>query len=208
MALTRFSGDADVISQLSDQPNDNDGLSADQLKAKFDQFGATFKEYVNETLIPELESAINAAAAGIGSSGFSGSIITDRTISESKLSNSAPTQAVSTQVIRDGAVTAQKLASAIQTLLSSVPGKAVFMERSVTLLSNGWTNNQQEVEVDGVTATNAALAFGGEDTTSHTAWSNNDIWASSRTTGKVTFSCRTPPSSNVTVNILILDTEE
>ena len=207
MALTRFEGDADVISQLSDQPNDNDGLSAAQLKAKFDQFGSTFKEYVNETLIPELETAINAAAAGIGSSGFSGAIITDGTITAEKLATTAGAQAVKTEVVRDGAITLQKLAAALQAIIGSVPGKAVFTQASATLLSASWANNQQTVEVTGVTASNAVLAFGGNDTTSHTAWSNNDIWGVSQGDGTITFECRTIPSSDINVNILILDTE-
>lgn len=111
MALTRFSGDAEVISQLSNQPNDNDGLSAAQLKAKFDQYGANFKEYFNNVFIPEVESAINAAAAGIGSAGFSGAIITDNTVSAEKLLHTAGIEAVNTPAIRDSAVNEQKLAN-------------------------------------------------------------------------------------------------
>ena len=207
MALTKFNADADVISQLSNQPNDNDGLSAAQLKGKFDQIGAALKEFINETHIPEVESAINAAAAGIGSEGFSGAIIKDGTISAEKLSSQSGFEAVKTEVIRNGAVTNAKLATALQALLATITNKAVFSQASATLLSTGWGNNQQTVSVQGVTANNAVLAFGGNDTASHTAWSNNDIWGVSQGDGTITFQCRTVPSTDVNVNILILDTE-
>lgn len=205
MALPIFEGDADVISQLSNQPNDNDGLSAAQLKAKFDEFGSTFKDYLNNTLIPALETAINAAAAGIGSEGFSGAIIRDGTITAEKLSSTAGFQAIVEAVIRDGAVSDSKLSVELQTLLATIINKAVFTQTSVTLLSNGWSSNEQTVTVAGVTATNAVLATGGEDDTSHKAWSNNDIWCVSQSADSLTFACSTVPTSDVTVNILILD---
>ena len=205
MALTRFSGDADVISQLDNQPNDNDGLSAAQLKAKFDQFGSTFKDYLNNILIPELESAINAAATGIGTSGFSGAIITDGTITAEKLSSASGTQAVKTEVVRDKAITKAKLEQSVQNTLDSVADKTEHKTISVTLAANAWADNQQTVTATGVKSNNTVLAVGGEDDTSHTAWSNCDIYAIAQATNSLTFKCRTVPTSDVTVNVLILD---
>ena len=205
MALTKFTGDADVISQLSNQPNDNDGLSAAQLKAKFDQFGSTFKTYINTILIPELESAINAAAGGISPSGFSGSLILDGTISASKLSNTSGSEAVRTNVIRDKNVTKAKLEQSVQDTLDAVAGKTEHLSKTATLTSVGWSDNTQTVTVSGVTATNDIIAVGAADDTSHNAWSNCDIRAISQASNSLTFKCRTVPSSDVTANILILN---
>ena len=205
MALTRFSGDADVISQLSDQPNDNDGLSATQLKAKFDQFGATFKQYLNETLIPELESAINAAATGIGTSGFSGAIITDGTIMSEKLSSTNGVEAVRTAVVRDAAITKPKLALDVQSTLDSVASKTTHKDVSVTLLAASWSDNQQTVTVSGVKTNNVVRIDPAEDDTSYEAWVNCQIRSISQSTNSLTFKCRSAPSSDVTVNVLILD---
>lgn len=207
MALPRFSGEADVISQLSNQPNDNDGLSAQQLKGKFDYTGASLKTFLNEELIPALETAINAAAAGIGSEGFSGAIIRDGTISAEKLSTTSGFEAVTEDAIRDGAVSDDKLSAALQAIIATIIDKAIFKQVSATLLSSAWTNNQQTVTATGVTSTNAVIACGGEDTDSHKAWSNNDIWCVSQGSNSLTFACNTVPSSNVTVNVLILDKE-
>lgn len=58
MAYTQFSVDVENISHLSDLPNATDGLSSTELKARFDKAGADIKDYINNTLLPELgESA-------------------------------------------------------------------------------------------------------------------------------------------------------
>ena len=55
MALTKLAADMAIIQKLEDEPNDTGGLSAAELKAKFDEGGEAVKEWINETLIPELE---------------------------------------------------------------------------------------------------------------------------------------------------------
>jgi len=205
MALTRYSGDTDIISLLDNQPNDNDGLSADQLKAKFDQFGTAFKEYLNNTLIPEIEADIGNAAAGISPTGISGSAIRDRTIETQKLSNSSGNEAVQTNVIKNGAVTKEKLASAVQNTLDAVAGKTTHSTVTVTLSSSSWSDYQQTVTATGVTASNTVIATSGTDDTSHNAWSNCDIRAISQASNSLTFKCRSVPTDNVTVNVLILN---
>lgn len=55
MALTTFDYDMSIIQKLDDEPNDVGGLSAAQLKAKFDEGGEQIKDYLNNTLLPETE---------------------------------------------------------------------------------------------------------------------------------------------------------
>lgn len=45
-----------VISALSDLPNATDGLSAASFKEKFDENGITIKNYINNELIPDIET--------------------------------------------------------------------------------------------------------------------------------------------------------
>ena len=52
--ITNFLKDMDIISALNDQPNDVGGLTAAELKAKFDEGGKAIQEYINHTLIPEI----------------------------------------------------------------------------------------------------------------------------------------------------------
>lgn len=55
MALSKFEKDMAVIQKLDDEPNDVGGLTAAELKAKFDEGGEAVKKYLNDTLTPELE---------------------------------------------------------------------------------------------------------------------------------------------------------
>ena len=56
MAFTQFSYDMEIIGKLSDTPNVDDGLTAAQLKDKFDEGGKAIKEYINGVLLQELQA--------------------------------------------------------------------------------------------------------------------------------------------------------
>ena len=55
MAISRLDSDLNIIQQLDDEPNDVGGLSATELKEKFDESGNTIKDFLNDVLIPALE---------------------------------------------------------------------------------------------------------------------------------------------------------
>ena len=55
MAISRLDSDLNIIQQLDDEPNDVGGLSAEELKEKFDESGNTIKGFLNNVLIPALE---------------------------------------------------------------------------------------------------------------------------------------------------------
>ena len=138
MALTAFNEDMDIISKLSTYPNDTDGLTPEELKARFDQAGKLLKSYINGTLLEELGGATGAASLGVGKVNGTdmGSTIQaaldalaaqiveatlgtipDKSIGESKLADlSVSTRAlaqlaVTTAKLAAGAVTADKLAA-------------------------------------------------------------------------------------------------
>jgi len=54
MELSKFEREMNIISALSDTPNEN-GLSAAELKAKFDEGGIALQAFINNNLIPALE---------------------------------------------------------------------------------------------------------------------------------------------------------
>lgn len=56
MAFDKLDADLDVVQKLDDEPNDEGGLTADELKAKFDESGNLVKTYINDTLLPALEA--------------------------------------------------------------------------------------------------------------------------------------------------------
>lgn len=57
--ITNFTTNVNNISALSDKPNETDGLTSGELKARFDKAGGDIKEYLNGVLIPEIETAFN-----------------------------------------------------------------------------------------------------------------------------------------------------
>ena len=58
MSLTKMTADLNIIQALADKPNVSDGLSAQQLKAKFDESGNTIQTYINSTLTEEIDTAL------------------------------------------------------------------------------------------------------------------------------------------------------
>lgn len=58
MALTKYTGQTNIIQSLATKPNQDGGLTDDQVKQKFDQYAEEFTPYVNDILIPEIEEAI------------------------------------------------------------------------------------------------------------------------------------------------------
>jgi hypothetical protein len=69
MSLSKLTKDMAVIQKLDDEPNDVGGLTAAQLKGKFDEAGEAVKEFLNETLLPELDSPQAAGNLGAVLSG-------------------------------------------------------------------------------------------------------------------------------------------
>ena len=138
MALPTLTNDLAIISKLDDLPNDVGGLTASQLKAKFDEAGATIQTYINGTLLPYLEGVTGAGDIGITTvsgintatnvqqalealeaniEGVSQGAVADNSISTSKIIDSAVTTAkladnsVSTVKIQDNAITNAKMAN-------------------------------------------------------------------------------------------------
>lgn len=65
MALPRLTTDLDVIQKLDNEPNDVGGLSADELKAKFDEAPNAVKTWLNDVLLPFLEGTNAAKNIGV-----------------------------------------------------------------------------------------------------------------------------------------------
>lgn len=65
LEIQLLDGDLAIIQKLDDEPNDVGGLSAQELKAKFDEGGLAIQKYINETLIPAVlaEDAVEAQRA-------------------------------------------------------------------------------------------------------------------------------------------------
>lgn len=140
MALSLFTKNMSIIALLPDEPNDVGGLSAEQLKEKFDEGGVALKEYLNKTLIPEVEAAIEAAALGVPSGGgIDGRIITDGSLTSGKYAAGS----VNVAAIADGAVTEGKIADSAVTgskVSKGSIGREHLTEDAIMLQSTDFPN--------------------------------------------------------------------
>jgi hypothetical protein len=57
MAIPKMTDDLNIIQALSDLPNSEDGLTAEELKAKFDAAGLAIQNFINNTLVPAVVAA-------------------------------------------------------------------------------------------------------------------------------------------------------
>lgn len=58
MALTNLTADVEIISKLDNDPSDDSGMTPALLKSKFDAGSKAIKEFINSTLIPELNVSL------------------------------------------------------------------------------------------------------------------------------------------------------
>lgn len=106
MPFTRFLKNMEIVSQLDDEPNDVGGLTAGELKEKFDEGGQAVKEYLNDTLLPGLEGA--SAAGDIGAAPFGK--VTGTNVQAQLQQISGSVEQVALGQIPDGSIGADKLA--------------------------------------------------------------------------------------------------
>lgn len=54
MSIPKFLADLAIIQKLSDLPNSTEGLTAEELKARFDAAGLAIQKFINEQLVPKI----------------------------------------------------------------------------------------------------------------------------------------------------------
>lgn len=111
MAIPKMTDNLNIIQALSDLPNSEDELTAQELKAKFDEAGLTIQNYINEILI----QAIAAEQIPFSKT----TAINADTIQAAIEDVQSQVQEAATGTIVNGSVTKEKLAEA---LLSRIYG--------------------------------------------------------------------------------------
>lgn len=183
MAFTQFTRDMDIIAKLSDTPNVDDGLTAAQLKEKFDEGGRAIKDYINHVLL--VEALERPDFTGLVKSNGRGFLP-----AEAGKDYQLPLEA--------GSVTAELLSGDItaQTLGGAVPSTAA----EVTL--SGWSDNCLSVSVPGVTAESHLVVTPHPD--SYVLWCECMVRAAAQGAGTLSFVCEETPGEAVRANVLIV----
>lgn len=73
---------------------------------------------------------------------------------------------------------------------------------AVTLTAAGWSDNEQTVGVNGVTAGNTVIVS--PSPTSQDAWAKAGVKCTAQSADSLTFTCKSVPTAAVTANIVIL----
>ena len=102
MSIPKMTNDLAVIQKLNDLPNAVDGLTAQELKARFDVSGLAIQKWINEVLLPGFQ-AENMAFSGNSS-------LNAETVQEAIEAVHGQVRDASSGTIVDGAVTREKLA--------------------------------------------------------------------------------------------------
>ena len=144
MPLTKLTASLDIVSALEDEPNDVGGLSAAELKAKFDEAGNVIKTYLNDTLTEEITAENVPFAAAGGREGdtvqaavenvhsqiveMAQAVIPNGSVTSAKLASSAVTEgkiaayAVTAGKLGSSAVTSAKIAGSAVTSMKIASG--------------------------------------------------------------------------------------
>lgn len=195
MAFTQFDKDMDIIARLSDSPNVDDGLTASQLKAKFDEGGKAVKEYINGTLLQEVAekprfTGVLKAENGVFSAAEAGKDY------QLPMGNGS----VTAEMIGNGVVTREKLSPEVTA--AALGGAVPSVAKTVTLAGGGWADKQQTVSVAGVAGDKHMVVT--PAAASYVAYAESMVRCVSQAEGGLTFRCEDVPSMDLTVNILIV----
>lgn len=186
MAIPEFKDDLKIISKLGDYPGADDGLTNEGFKSKFDEAPLLIQKFLNEKLIPVLNSILGKdnslyllktggkMAGGINMNGH-------------KLKGLiAPTE--STEAATMG----------------YVDGK--WKNATVLLFASNWSSNLQQISLANVTADPTTTdVFASPETSdeNYAAYNENGVRLYSQLNGAVVFKCESVPDIDLTVNVAV-----
>ena len=183
MGITQFVYDMDIISRLSDSPNVDDGLTATQLKAKFDEAGKAIKDYINMTLLPEVaEKPVFYGLVKHQEGGF--------VPAEPGTDYQKP--------LGPGDVMLAMLGEDVTPAGLGAAAASTAVEVALT----GWAENTVTVDVPGVTAAGHVIVTPHPD--SYVLWSECLVRAVKQETGRLRFVCEEQPGETLKANVLIV----
>ena len=193
MGLPPFDHDMDIIQKLDDEPNDVGGLTAAELKAKFDEPGNAVKQYMNTALIPAVDAAVDHVdqVAEIGQ--FTADNIKEWLDEHPEATTTVEDGAITTAKLHDGAVTetklgngavaAEKLADGAVTmakLASDVTGEFDDLDDQITALRGAVGSPLTANSASAMTDTSKIYVYTGTTTSSltngHWYYYYNNAW--------------------------------
>lgn len=155
MALTEFQDDLNIIQKLDDEPNDVGGLTAAELKAKFDEAGLTIQNWLNTVLLPAL------VAANLGFQATTD--IPAKTVQAAIENVQEQVKQATIAAVPNGSINYIKLANDVTTILTLLRTDLTQAQGNITELqnrpiiidpatasANGLMSKEDKVKLDGI----------------------------------------------------------
>ena len=149
MSIPTLNTDLSIVSKLDDYPNDVGGLSAAELKAKFDEGSLAVQTYINTVLIPAL-IASNLA--------FTPTTAVNASTIQAAIENvQAQLAGISAGSIPNNTVGMEKLTKQVQDAISSGgSASAAVAELSKTVTQNVAATSENTAAISSINAANVA----------------------------------------------------
>lgn len=179
MAIPSLTDDVEIISKLGTNPGTDNGLSEEQLKAKFDEAAVIIKNFINNTLIPNVNKIIDL------------DVLIDKTLSKS--GHAADAQKTGEEIKNAKTAAGKALTAAVSKT-----------NATITLSANGWAKKEQTVNVPGVTTDEDCDVLITPGNVGYLSYLDCVVRGKEQGDGTVTFICEDVPEEDVSANIMIL----
>lgn len=182
-----------IISQLGDNPNADNGLTPEELKAKFDAAAVILKDHLN-LVVQRINDLL-----GTGGSFFNGgTMLGVLNMNGFGLTNLPAPTAENDAVSKAYADAIKLIAEAAK---DTAGGKVSKTKATIALAADGWSDNIQTVTVAGVTADNDVFVSAAP--ASYVAYAESMIRCTAQGANSLAFTCEEIPASAVSVNVII-----
>lgn len=192
MAFTQLTTDMDIIAKLPDNPNSDAGLTAAQLKAKFDQGGKAIKAFINDTLLDEVGDMSKADY----------DTNADGKVDAADLADEATKLATARTITVGGKANTFDGSADITFTLADIGAAAASTATTASLPAASWSSNAQTVSVTGVTASNHVIVTPAP--ASFVEWGECSVRCTAQGAGTLTFACEEVPTNALAANVLIV----
>lgn len=182
-----FTEDMEILQKLGDNPNSDDGLNENELKAKFDEAGIKIKAYLL-TMIGQLNKFVDDLNNQYNNAG---NVMDGGTMLGVLNMNGFPIRNLPAPVYPGDPV--------------PLSAATIMNTETAVLLPDAWVDNSQTVAVEGVIADSekqAVITVAAGD--SHEVYLDCNIKLSGNGEGTLSFICDDVPTVEVAVNVLIL----
>lgn len=221
----RLNSDLAFIQKLGDNPNSDNGFTAQDLKEWFDKAPLAIQQYINGVFIPQIETKfgsvntwiaeaskkIDAFVVGTGFVPVDGSVAMTGNLDmgAKKVTNVADPTAESDVVNKKYADVISKNASdaanAAKNAQDTADQKCYRKNMRVSLLVSGWSGKYQQVTAPGVLAdAERCDVLASPIEASREMYTDCVVRCTEQADGKLTFMCDDVPSSDLTVSVTVL----